>query len=90
MNSIAPAAVYILCLATSLICAGLLLRAYFHDRSRLLLWTAIGFVFLAFNNLSLVADLLIFTRTDLTWLRQAATLLALGTLLYGFIWEAEQ
>lgn len=90
MSSFAPAAVYVLCLVTSLICAGLLLRAYLRARSRLLLWTAVGFIFLSFNNLSLVADLLIFTDVDLSWLRQAATLLALATLLYGFIWEAEQ
>lgn len=90
MNSFAPAAVYLLCLVTSVVCAALLLRTYSKARSRLLLWTAISFVFLALNNLSLFADLVIFTELDLTWLRQLTTLLALGTLLYGFIWEVEQ
>jgi hypothetical protein len=90
MSSVAPASVYVLCLATSVVCAVLLLRAYFKSRSRLLLWTSVSFVFLALNNLSLVADLVIFLDMDLTCLRQAATLLALATLLYGFIWEVEQ
>lgn len=90
MSSFAPAAVYVLCLVTSVVCAGLLLRAYFNTRSRLLLWTAVSFVFLALNNLSLVADLVVFPDIDLTWLRQATTVLALATLLYGFIWEVEQ
>ena len=40
---VAPQLVYLLCLATSLVCAGLLARAYRRSRHRLLLWCAISF-----------------------------------------------
>ena len=88
--SLAPTAVYMLCLITSIACAGLLLRAWRSNGTKLLLWTAISFVFLAFNNLVLVADKVLFPDTYLTPLRQLTAALALGVLLYGFIWEAEQ
>jgi hypothetical protein len=89
VTSFAPTAVYILCLATSSVCAGLLLRAYARSRARLLLWTALSFVCLAINNLFLVADMVIFPATDLWILRQVPAVAAIGVLLYGFIWEAE-
>ena len=90
MTVIAPAAVYILCLLTSIVCAGLLLRAYLRSRARLLLWTSISFICLALNNLFLVADMVIFPDVDIWLLRPAAALAAIGVLLYGFIWEAER
>jgi hypothetical protein len=83
----AEAAIYLLCAAASLSCAALLARAYVRGRTRLLLWTSVSFGFLALNNLFLVADVLIFTSVDLYAWRAAATALALGALLYGFIWE---
>lgn len=89
MRAIAPTAVYLLCLLTSVVCAVLLLRAYFRDRSRLLLWTAASFVFLALNNLALVADMVVFPEVDLWIWRQVAAAAAIGVLLYGFIWEME-
>lgn len=84
-----PAAVYVLCLVTSAACAALLARTWARSRSRLLLWTALSFVFLALNNLFLVLDVLVFPKIDLWPLRQAAMIAALGVLLYGFIWEAD-
>jgi hypothetical protein len=87
--NILPALVYLLCLATSLICTLLLARAYRRARTRLLLWSAVSFGFLSINNLLLVADLLMFPTVDLWVWRQAASLLAVCILLYGFIWEAE-
>jgi hypothetical protein len=89
VTAIAPAAVYLLCLATSVACAGLLLRAYLGSRSKLLLWAALSFVGLALNNLFLVADLVVFATVDLWPFRQAAAFGAIGILLWGFIWEAE-
>jgi hypothetical protein len=85
----APSVVYGLCLAACVVVAGLLLRAWRQSRSRLLLWTALAFVFLSLNNLFLVADMVIFPEVFLWPWRQAASLLAIGILLYGFIWEAE-
>lgn len=90
MTDFGPTAVYSLCLVTSLLCAGLLTRAWLKSRSKLLLWTALSFGFLALNNLFLVADMVVFAAVDLWWLRQLSGLTALGVLLYGFIWEVER
>ena len=89
MSESVPAAVYLLCLATSITCVILLVRAWRRTRARLLLWTAISFFLLSVNNLLLVADLIIFPDAYLTPHRQAATSLALIVLLYGFIWETD-
>ncbi|CAN7221447.1 DUF5985 family protein [Caulobacter sp. LjRoot300] len=86
-----PTVVYILCMLASMICAGLLARAWRASRSRLLLWTAVSFGFLALNNLLLVADLVVFiTQVNLLPYRQASAGLAVATLLYGFIWEVDE
>lgn len=90
LTGMAPTAVYILCMLASTACAGLLTRAWLGSRSRLLLWTAVSFGFLALNNLLLVADLVIFTDVNLLPYRQTATGLAIAALLYGFIWEVDE
>jgi hypothetical protein len=83
-------AVYVLCLCASLVCAGLLIRSYGRNRSRLLLWAAACFSLLAVNNLLLVVDLIILpSEIDLLIVRNLASLAAVGTLLYGFIWELD-
>ena len=84
-----PTAVYVLCLATSALGATLLLRAYRASRTKLLLYTALGFVFLAVNNLFLVADLVLLPDVDLWVWRQAASVAAVAVLLYGFTFEVE-
>lgn len=89
MIEFGPAPVYILCLVTSLSCAGLLARAYLRSRSKLLLWTALSFALLALNNLFLVGDMLVFENINLWAPRQLSALAAVGVLLYGFIWETE-
>ena len=53
-------------MATSLLCAYLLLRAYFRSRSRLLIWSSICFGMLALNNLVLAVDVLLLPENDLT------------------------
>lgn len=89
MSEIGPGLVYGLCLAASILCAALLARAYRVSGSRLLLWSAVCFGFLALNNLLVVVDMVLTPGTvDLTLARQAAALAAVGVLLYGFIWEA--
>jgi hypothetical protein len=90
MSDLGPSLVYGLCLAASAFCAYLLLQTWRKTRSRLLFWTALGFAFLAVNNLFLVADMVLFPTIDLWSWRQAASTLAVGVLLYGFIWEAER
>jgi hypothetical protein len=88
MSAVWPMLVYMLCFLTSAICVILLLRAWCATRSRLLLWTAVSFVFFSLNNLALVADLVIFPHISLWLLRVGAQCIALGILLFGFIWEA--
>lgn len=84
-----PAAVFLMCAATSLLCLALLVRAYLRTPTRLLRWSAICFVFLAISNGLLFLDLVIWPDIDLLLLRHISTLLAVATLLYGFIWDAE-
>ena len=81
--------VYSLCLLTSIVCASLLFRAWRRSVSRLLLWTAASFAFLALNNLALVCDMVVFPDMYLWPLRFVPALLAVCLLLYGFIWESE-
>jgi hypothetical protein len=51
---------------------------------------AAGFVFLALNNLALVADMVVFPSVDLWIWRQLPAAVALGVLLYGFVWEMDR
>jgi hypothetical protein len=85
-----PAFVYALCLLASVLCAGLLFRAWRRDRSRLLLWTAAAFGFFALNNLALVLDMVVFVNTPLWPLRLIPNLLGFGVLVYGFVWESSR
>jgi hypothetical protein len=86
---ILPAAVYLLCFATSLLCVILLFRSYIRSRSRLLFWSALCFIGLAANNLFLFVDLVMLPMVDLLPLRHLSTLAAIAVLVYGFIWETE-
>ena len=83
------AALYILCTATSLACAVLLLRGYFRTRARLLFWSGLCFVGLTANNLLLFVDLVMFPMgVDLSLWRTVAALVGVTVLVYGLIWEA--
>ena len=83
-------AVFLLCLGTSAACAWLLFRQYARTRARLLLWSAICFLGLTVNNLLVVVDILVLSdAVSLLPLRHLSSLLAVGVLLYGFIWEAD-
>jgi hypothetical protein len=84
------AVVYILCFATSVLCAGLLIRAWTRSRAQLLFWSALSFVFLALNNALLVADLIFFLNIDLRMWRTLTALAAGAVMLYGFIWRDDR
>jgi hypothetical protein len=84
-----PAAVFLLCFATSVVCLALLIRGYLRTRTRLLFWSAICFVFLAVNNGLLFLDLVVLPDSDLRLIRHVSALAAITTLLYGFIWDME-
>ncbi len=80
--------IYLMCVATSLLCAYLLARAYRRGRTKLLIWSALCFAMLAVSNLVLAADVLLLPTIDLTLWSLATSLAAVAMLLYGFIWEA--
>jgi Family of unknown function (DUF5985) len=84
-----PVLVYVLCLASSVTCTGLLIRSYAQNRTGLLLWSALGFVALSFNNLFLFLDLVVFPNLDFVLYRHLSALTAIAVLLYGFIWEVD-
>ena len=85
-----PTAVYTLCFLTSSACALLLARNYWRTGARLLLWSALCFLFLAANNLVVILDLLVLPRIDFRLVRHLLSLAALGVLLFGFIWDLEE
>ena len=91
MGELFPAVVYILCFLTSAACAWMLGRSYFRSGTRLLLWSAVCFLFLAVNNLLLVLDLVVWPDdVDLRIPRLLLSLAAVLSLIWGFVWEAEE
>jgi hypothetical protein len=83
------AVIYILCAATSLACAVLLLRAYAKSRVRLLFWSGLCFTGLALNNALLFIDLIVLPQRDLLLLRSIPALIGLLLLIYGLIWDTD-
>lgn len=80
-------AVYVLCAATSGLCAFLLLRAHAASGVRLLLWSGLCFAGLMVNNALLFCDKVVFTDHDLGAARSVSALVAVSILLYGLICE---
>ena len=79
----------VLTLLTTLLCAGLLLRAYQNVRKRLLLWSGLCFVGMAVGNALRIADLRIFLALDLYTYRLSTTAIAMCLLLWGLVWESQ-
>jgi len=79
--------VFMLCTATSGLCAWLLLRAYWRTRASLLVWSAVCFLLLTVNNLLVFLDIVLLPDTDLAMARLLSSLLAAGVLIYGFVWD---
>ncbi|MFO1499528.1 MAG: DUF5985 family protein [Verrucomicrobiota bacterium] len=79
--------VYVLCGATSLGCAFLLLRGYCRLRTPLLFWSSACFVCFALTNVLLYVDLVLVPQHDFLVLRNSITLGGLLMLLYGMIWD---
>lgn len=80
---------YLLAVLTCLACTVLLFRGYARSGLRLLLWSALCFVFLTLNNVLLFFDLIVFLDVDLRPWRLAAALVGLVFLLYGFLFESD-
>ncbi len=83
------AIIYSLCAIAALLCTILLFRAYRRSRSRLLLWSTIGFAGLTINNLAVVIDEIMLPFVDLSVLRNVIALISMMILLWGLIWEAQ-
>lgn len=81
--------VYILCAATSVICAVLLFRAFRASRFPLLFWSGLCFMGFAISNLILVIDLVVLpTEIDLSIVRTLPALAGVMILVYGLVWES--
>jgi hypothetical protein len=79
----------LLAVLASLACMVLLFRGYAASGLRLLLWSALCFVFLTLNNVLLFIDLVTPPTLDFRPYRLAAALAGALFLLYGFVWESE-
>lgn len=80
--------VYMLCAATSTICAILLYMNYRRSRTKLLFWSGVCFTGLALNNIILVVDLVLTGPTvDLTVYRALPAAVGLAALVSGFAWD---
>lgn len=79
--------VYLLCAATSAVCALLLLRAHRRTGTPLLLWSGLCFVGLALNNAMLVIDLIVLPDVDLSTWRLVPALAGVALLVYGLVWD---
>lgn len=84
-----PILIYVLTFLAAALCTGLLLRGYRRSGTRLLLWSGLCFAFLSLNSLAVILDILVLPGRDLQLLRHGASLLAVGTLLFGLIWEGD-
>jgi hypothetical protein len=83
------ATVYLLCFLGSSLCAYLLVSGFRRSNEKLLLWSAICFCLLAFNNLLVFLDIIVLPDLNLTILRSLSSLAAVSVLIYGFVWEIE-
>ena len=81
--------VYVLCAATSLVCAVMLLRQYGRTHVRLLLWSGLCFALFALNNVLLIVDVQMLPQQDLSLVRSLPTLLGVLILVYGLVWESD-
>jgi hypothetical protein len=83
-------AIYVLCAATSLICAALLFRGYSKTGARLLLWSALCFFGLFLNNALLVVDIRIGAALDLALWRTIPAVVGVTLLIFGLVWETSR
>jgi hypothetical protein len=82
-----PETIYLLCALSSVVCVGLLVRGWYLQRERLLVWSAVCFAALAVQNCILFVDLVLFPETDLTVWRNIVGLTGVASLMAGLIWE---
>lgn len=81
--------IYLLCAATCILCAVLLLRSYTTQHVRLLLWSGLCFIGLTIENVMLYIDFVVVPDIDLSLWRKVPGLVALVILLFGLIWDSK-
>jgi hypothetical protein len=84
-----PGIVYLLCAATSLLCAVLLFRGYARTGVRLLFWSSLCFAGLMLDNLMLYIDLQVVRDINLEVWRKLPGLIGISLLVYGLVWESK-
>ena len=82
--------IYLLCAATSLTAATLLLRQYRARRTPLLFWSFIAFIGLAINNVLVFVDFSVAQTVNLAFPRTVAGRLGMLALAYGLIWDSTE
>ncbi|HEY8313689.1 MAG TPA: DUF5985 family protein [Candidatus Baltobacteraceae bacterium] len=80
--------VYLLCMATSLLCTVLLLRSYRRTGVSLLFWSGLCFLGLFLNNALVFVDLIVLPQGDFSVVRVVPAALGLAVLCYGLVREA--
>jgi len=89
MGTLFPSLVYLLCFATSALCAVLLGRSFRRVKARMLFWGSICFALLALVHFIVVLDMIVFPEVELRPYRLWLTLVAVMVLLFGFIWDED-
>lgn len=79
--------VYILCAATALVSAILLLRGALAGGGRLLLWSSLCFFAMTINNILLYANLVLLPDIDITLAARLVTMVGIVLLNVGLIWH---
>jgi hypothetical protein len=83
------AAVYVVGILVTALCALLLLQAYGRVGQKLLLWSGLCFVGLTISNVLLFIDLVVWLDASLYSWRLSSSALAMLLLLYGLVWESD-
>ena len=83
------AIVYLLCGATSALCAVLLFRQYARTRERLLMWSGLSFIGFAVNNTLVFADFIVWPDFDLALVRAISAAASVSVLVWGLIWDTQ-
>ena len=78
--------VYLLCAATCLLCAILLLRSYHQTRVTLLFWSGLCFVGLMLDNIMLYVDVVVVPDVSLA-ICELPGFVAMLLLVFGLVWE---
>jgi hypothetical protein len=82
--------VYILCAATSLVCAVMLFRGYARTGVKLLFWSGLCFTGLMLDNVLIYIDLILLpTEISLALWRKIPGLVAICLLIYGLVWDSQ-